>query len=143
MAAEHWNYLRPPTANPAPPILVFASSNGNIRMIIALGLNEGEERRYILMDVASNRHKPPDKQGAISLAKESIEQLDFTVGQVTPFSTDIESGLGFRTSCCCGGPGLLDLEDFCWGGLDQATWLILGGDDRPAQGGVHVGERDG
>jgi hypothetical protein len=55
----------------------------------------------------------------------------------------IPSLLGFRTLGCRGGPGLLDLEDFCWGGRDLLTWLILGGDDCAAERGEHVGERDG
>ncbi len=38
---------------------------------------------------------------------------------------------------------MLDLEDFCWGGRHLLTWLILGGDDRAAERGEHVGERDG
>jgi hypothetical protein len=33
---------------------------------------------------------------------------------------------GFRTSCCCDGPGLLDLEDFCWGRLDRGCRITLG-----------------
>src|SRR5450755_575355 len=50
-------------------------------------------------------------------------------------------GLDFRGSEAGCGPCVLDFLDLCWCGGETLSWVILRGDDHPAELGEHVGER--